>query len=83
MLWYKWCQGGGNFSQSPNPSWVLVAELIIKLTQDELIGEKEILSLGHRGLIEMAPKKWPKQAAFILFRQRNNKFVRNWQDKET
>ena len=30
----------------------------------------------------MGPKKWPKQAAFLLFRLRNNKFVRNWQDKE-
>ena len=30
----------------------------------------------HRGHIEMAPMKWPKQAAFILFRQRNSKFER-------
>ena len=30
----------------------------------------------------MRPKWWPKQAAFILFKQRNNKFVRNSQDKE-
>ena len=27
------------------------------------------------GLIEMGPKKWPKQAAFLLFRQRNNTFL--------
>ena len=33
-------------------------------------------------LVEMGPKKWSKQAAFELFRQRNNKFVRYWQDKE-
>lgn len=26
-------------------------------------------------LIEMGPKKWPKQGAFMLSRQRNNKFV--------
>ena len=31
----------------------------------------------------MEPKEWPKQAAFIPFRERNNKLVRNWQDKET
>ena len=26
-------------------------------------------------------KKWPEQAAFIPFRQRKNKLVKNWQDK--
>ena len=32
----------------------------------------------------MGPKKWPKQVAFILFRQRKNKFVRdNRTKKET
>ena len=43
------------------------------------MGEKEtILIHTHGGLTEMGPKKWPKLAAFILFRQRNNKFVRNF-----
>ena len=38
----------------------------------------------HVGPREMGPKKWPKQAVFILFRQKTpNKFVRNWHDKET
>ena len=32
---------------------------------------------AHEGLTEMRPKKWPKQAAFILIRQGNNTFVRN------
>ena len=36
----------------------------------------------HRGLTEMELPEWPKQAAFILFRQRNSKFERNWPDKE-
>ena len=35
------------------------------------------------GLIEVGPKKWPKQAGFMLFRQKNpTNFVRDWQDKE-
>lgn len=31
----------------------------------------------HRGLIEIEPKEQPKQAAFKLLRQRNNKFEKN------
>ena len=27
-------------------------------------------------------EKWPKQAMFMPFRQENNTFVKNWQDKE-
>ena len=43
---------------------------VIKLTQDRLRGEEKETSLihVHGGLIEMGPKKWPKQAAFILFK---------------
>ena len=37
----------------------------------------------YRGLIEVGPKKCPRQVAFILFRQRNNKLLRNCQSKET
>ena len=38
----------------------------------------------HRILIEMGLKKWPEQAAFILFaHQKINNFGRNWQDKDT
>ena len=48
-----------------------MAGLIIKLTQDRLTEEKEILLRAHKGLIEMGPKKWPKQTAFILFKQKN------------
>ena len=39
--------------------------------------KKQISTRAHGGLIEMEPKKWAKQAAFIFFRQRNGKFVRN------
>ena len=53
-----------------------MAGLIIKLTQDRLAGEKEThLIHVHGGLIEIGPNKWSKQAAFILSRQRNNKFL--------
>ena len=31
----------------------------------------------------MGPKKWPKQVVLMLFRQRNNKFVRIRHDKKT
>ena len=40
--------------------------LTIKLTQDRLTGEKEILILAHRGLIVMGPKKCTKQLAFTF-----------------
>ena len=46
-----------------------MASIIIKLIQDRLTGEKNILNNAYRGLIEMGSKKWPKQAAFIPFRQ--------------
>ena len=36
----------------------------------------------HRGLIGIGLKKWPNQAAFIPFRVRNNKFVKNSWNKE-
>lgn len=39
------------------------------------MGEKKILIHTHRGSTEMGPKKWQ---LFILFRERNNKFVRNF-----
>ena len=73
------CQGGGD-SSHPYLSWELVAELIIKWAQDKWSGvgggvKKHILIHVHGGLIEMGPKKWPRQAAFILFRQRNNTFL--------
>ena len=47
--------------------------LIIKFAQNRLIGEKQILIRVYGGPIEMRPKKWPKQAIFILFRKRNKK----------
>ena len=46
--------------------------LIIQLIQDRLTGEKDILIYMHRGLIEIGPKMWPKQIAFILFRKAIN-----------
>ena len=51
--------------------------LMIKLTKDRLKGKIYILILEHGSLIETGPKKWPKQATFILFRQRNNKHEKN------
>ena len=69
-------QGGGDSSHL-HLSWELVAELIMKWTQDKWAGQgggwKE--THVHGGLIEMGPKKWPRQATFILFRQRNNAFL--------
>ena len=56
------------------PILTSVAGLIIKWTKNK---KKQILIHVHRDLIEMETKKWPKQAAFIFFRQRNNKFVKN------
>ena len=57
---------------------------IIKLTQDRLTGEKEThLDSWTGSFIEMGPMKCPEQATFILFGRRNNKLVRNWQDKES
>ena len=61
----------------------LVAGLIMKLTQDRLTGEKETLNSCTWQSHKMGPKTWPKQATFILIRQRDNAFVRNWQDEET
>ena len=43
---------------------------------------QQVLIHVHRDPIEIETKKWPKQAAFILFRQRNNKLVKNWWDEE-
>lgn len=36
----------------------------------------------YRGLIDMGPKKWLQQAVYIHFRQRDSKFMKNWQEKE-
>ena len=52
---FDYCWVGENFLLYP--SWVLVAGLIIKLTQDRLTEEKELLLCAHKGLIEMGPKK--------------------------
>ena len=59
-----------------------MAGLIIKLTQNRLTGEKKQFNLFAQSSHKDGPKEWPEQADFILFRQRNNTFVRNWQDKE-
>lgn len=62
---------------SPPLSGLLVAELIIKLAQDGVTGGKLILINLYGGLMENGPKKWSRQATFVLFRQRTNIFVRN------
>ena len=58
-----------------------MAGIIIKLIQDRLTGETNLSSFTQR-FMEMGPKKQPKQAAFILLRQRNCKLVRKWQEKK-
>ena len=85
-----------NMSTSPNtlnlhngegeisPSIPLEAGLIAKFTPKRLMGEmKQGLIYESRGFMEMVPKQWTRQATFTLFRQGNNKSVRNWQNKET
>ena len=68
---------------SPYPSWVLLASLIIQLTHDRVAEGKKKTNLiwMYRALMEIKIKKWAKQTVFILFRKRNNKILRNWQDK--
>ena len=64
---------GGDISPS-FPFKLLWLELgtIMTLVQDRLMGEKErYFNHLHRGLLEIGPKKSSKQAAFVLFRQRN------------
>ena len=41
------------------------------------INKRKRSNFSHvqRDLIEMGPKKWPEQGAFMLSRQRNNKLV--------
>ena len=56
---------------------VLVMYLHSKNEQEK---KKQTLTFSEK---REGPKKWPKQAVFTLFRQRNNKLVRSGQDKET
>ena len=73
---------GGNFLLYS--SWVPVAGLILILTQDRLVGEKETnfnlwaQSSQRNGTWEVA-----KAGSFIYFFKRKKKFDRNWLDKET
>ena len=67
---------GRPVSGKANPqdsSRALVAGLIMKLTQDGLTGEKRHKSelVPMEVTQKLGPKKWPRPAAFILFRQRN------------
>ena len=41
------------------------------------INRRKILIHAHGGLLEIGLKKWSKQSAFILLRQRSNTFIRN------
>lgn len=72
--------GGGHFP--PPPSWVLLAGIIMKSTQNQFTGEKKNNSWARRSH-ERGPNKWSKEAAFVLFRQRCSKWVRHWQDRES
>ena len=56
-----------------------LAGQIITLTYSKLTGKKQIISYVWELIKLWCSKKWPKQEAFISFRQRNNKFVKNWQ----
>ena len=53
-----------------------MAGLITKLITGQ-INRRKILIHAHGGLLEIGLKKWSKQAAFILLRQRRNIFMRN------
>ena len=60
---------------------VILAGLIIKWTGGRLTGERNnFVCTGVHTNIDS--NKWPKQAAFIPFGQRNNKFVKNWKEEE-
>ena len=56
----------------PYPSWVVLADLTIKLTQG-VFGEKKNI-WTYRELIDVEPKKWPKRYLLYkkAFRQRIN-----------
>lgn len=75
-----WGPGGKIFTSTPWSScgWLI----LIKLTQDKLTEEKENTFRMQEGLVEMGSKEVASRQ-LILFRQRNNGFERNWQDKET
>ena len=61
-----WCPGGENFHLYP--PGVLVAGLIIKLTQDKLTEEKEThLICVQDGLVEMGSKEVAKAGSFYTF----------------
>lgn len=66
------CWGGENA-----PFLVFLSSLKIKLTRDRLTAENQVQFCTYRGLIGMRPKKHPKPTVFIVFKQRNNKFVQN------
>lgn len=63
---------------------ILPADLGIKPTWDRLIGGKaQVLLNVHDGpVMKLRPKKWPRQAVFIHFRQNDSTVVWNCQDKE-
>ena len=76
---HLWC--GSQLWLGSDP-WPLAQELHMvakkeeKITQNRLTGGREANFNLVQGLIEMRPTKWTEQPAFILVRQRNNKFVR-------
>ena len=59
-----------------------MAELIIKLVQDRVTGGKQILINLCGGLVENEPKKWSRQATFVLFRQRTHQFVEELMEQD-
>ena len=57
-----------------------LAGWIITLTYIKLTGKKkQIISYVWELIKTWDSKKWPKQESFISFRERNNKFMKNWQ----
>lgn len=74
---WMWYVGKGQISP-PTPLGFLWLE------STRLINRRKTnFNHAYRGLTEMRPQKRPTQATFILLRQRNNKFKRSGQHKET
>ena len=66
VIFHVWlCQGGEILPLYP--AWVLVARLVIKLTQ--IKKRQTTFNLCAQRSLEGEPKKWPKQTAFISDKQ--------------
>ena len=88
LSWWIYFKMGQSWSKgmdqregkSPLSSWVLNNKIYKRQTNRRK--RNKFYSLPG-GLIEKGAQKWPKHAVFVLFRQRNNTFVKNWLDNDT